>query len=107
MLPTTGQCADCPRFVPVLEQIRFAVAAVRDRLNGHHEHGCSVVGAGNHQAGLVGEDDGLHSVPDMEFVQYATDVGLDRLGADDEPGGHFHVGEAFGDEAENLGLPWG
>jgi hypothetical protein len=32
-------------------------------------------------------------------------VGLDRFVGDDKPGGDLGVGEAFGDEFQNLGLP--
>ena len=51
---------------------------------------------------LVGVDDGLGAVAELELLQDAGDVGLDGAIADDEPGGNLGVGESAGEELEHL-----
>src|SRR4051794_4631499 len=64
-------------------------------------------GAGFYEAGLVGVDDGLGSVAEVELGEEVGDVGLDGRFADDELGGDLGVGVAAGDEFEHLELARG
>ena len=57
-----------------------------------------------HEAGSVGEDDGLDTIPQAEFCQDAGDMRLDRSLADEQPGADLRVGQAAGDETEYLKL---
>ncbi len=57
-----------------------------------------VASAGDDEAGLVGEHDGLGAVAQAELVQHPAHVRLDRLLADDEPGRDLRIGQALGDE---------
>ena len=63
-----------------------------------------MVAAGADDAGLVGEDDRLDAVAEVELVEHAGDVGLDRERRDDELFGDLGVGEAARDEHEDLAL---
>jgi hypothetical protein len=60
--------------------------------------------AGAHDASLVGEHDRLDPVSHAELGEYSGHVGLDGGLADDEMIGDFTVGQAAGDEAEDLEL---
>jgi hypothetical protein len=71
----------------------------------HRRTGSAV--AGGYQAGLVGEDDGLGAVAQGELGEYPADVGLHGLLGDDEGVGDLGVGQAPGDEFEDLGLARG
>jgi hypothetical protein len=51
---------------------------------------------GAHQAGLVGQDDGLDPVAQLEFGQEPGHVGLDGRLAEDELGGDLGVAQAAG-----------
>src|SRR4051794_31076037 len=64
-------------------------------------------GARFDESGLVGVDDGLCSVAEVEFGVDACDVGLDGRVADDELRGDLGVGVAAGDELEYLELARG
>src|SRR5215469_5222570 len=59
------------------------------------------------QPGLVGEDDGLDPVADSELAQQARDVALDGGLADEESTGEFGVGQAAGEQPQDLGFPAG
>ena len=62
---------------------------------------------GHDQARLVRGDHRLGPVAQAELGQHPADVGLDRLLADDEPGGDLRVGQALGDQPQHLGLARG
>ncbi len=51
------------------------------------------------ETGFVGEDDGLHAVAQVEFLEDASDVGFHGSVADDELGGDLGVREAARDPA--------
>jgi hypothetical protein len=53
---------------------------------------------------LVGEDDGLDAVAEVELRQDAADVALDGRLGHDEPLGDLAVRETAGDENEDLAL---
>ena len=59
------------------------------------------------ETGLVGEDDRLHAVAQVELLEDASDVGLHGSVADDELGGDLGVGEAARDQGEDLELAAG
>ncbi len=50
------------------------------------------------QAGLVGQDDGLHAVAQAQLAQQAVNVGLDCCLGQVKARGDLGVGQAFGDE---------
>ena len=56
---------------------------------------------------FVGEDDGLHAIAQAELHQHAGHVGLDGGVADDQLGGDLLVGEAAGEQLEDLELAGG
>ncbi len=60
--------------------------------------------AGLNEARLVGEDDGLGAVVEVELGEDARDVGLDGGVAYDELAGDVGVGHAAGDEPEHFEL---
>ena len=51
---------------------------------------------------MVGEDDELGAVVEVEFLHGAADVGAGGGGAHEEGLADFVVGEAFGDEGEDF-----
>jgi hypothetical protein len=63
--------------------------------------------AGAHEAGFVGEDDGLDAVAEVELLQDAGDVGLGRVRTYDELVGDLGVREAASDEPQHLGFAGG
>ena len=63
--------------------------------------------AGAHEAGLVGEHDGLDAVAQAELREQARDVGLDRRVADDELRRDLGVRQPARDELEDLELARG
>ncbi len=63
--------------------------------------------AGAIHTGFVGEDHGLHPVAEFELHQDAFDVGSDGRFLDDECRGDLAVGQASGDEFEDLPFAWG
>ena len=82
--------------------IRFArVGATRRAPNPRPARRC------DDQPSLVGEDDRLAAVAQLELGEDAADVGLHRLLRDDEALRDLGVGQALGDEPQHLGLPRG
>jgi hypothetical protein len=57
-----------------------------------------------YEARLVGEDNGLYAVPQIELLEQARDVRRRRVLADDELGRDLGVREAARDEAQHLSL---
>jgi hypothetical protein len=57
------------------------------------------------QAGLVGEDDRLHSVPQVQLGEDVAHVGLDGAFLYDKPSGDLGVRQAFGNQPEYVELP--
>ena len=66
-----------------------------------------VVRSRQDQPGLVDEDDGLDPVADTELAQQARDVAFDGGLADEEPAGELGVGQAAGEQPQDLGFPAG
>jgi len=60
--------------------------------------------AGSDDAGLVGEDDGLNAVAQAEFREHPPDMRLDGGVGHDELLGDLRVGEAAGDEFQDVEL---
>jgi hypothetical protein len=60
--------------------------------------------AGSDDAGLVGEDDGLNAVAQAEFREHPPDMRLDGGVGHDELVGDLRVGEAAGDEFQDVEL---
>jgi hypothetical protein len=56
---------------------------------------------------LVGEDDDLHPIAEVEFAQDRPDVGLDRRLADEDRRRDLGVGQPAGDTGEDLALTLG
>ena len=56
------------------------------------------------QAALVGEDDRLDPVAQVQLGQHVGDVGLDRRLPDEELPGDLGVSQAAGDKRQHLGL---
>src|SRR6266567_8319567 len=63
--------------------------------------------AGDDQAALVGDDDQLGPVPGVKLGQDPRHVRLASQRADEQPGGDLGVGQAAGDQREDLQLPRG
>ena len=63
--------------------------------------------AGGDEAGFVGDDDELGSVSGVEFHHGPVDVGLGGGWADDQAFSDVVVGQAGGDEGEDLSLAGG
>ena len=61
----------------------------------------------DHQPGLVGSGHRLRAVAQAELGEDPADVGLDRLLADRQAGRDLGVRQAFGGQAEDLGLARG
>src|SRR5262245_2717760 len=59
------------------------------------------------EAGLVGEHDGLDPVAEAELLEDVGDVGLDGCLADEELLPDLVVGQAAGDEPQNIPLARG
>ncbi len=57
---------------------------------------------GFHEAGFVGDHDGLGAVAQVELLEEVGDVRLDGVLADDERCGDLAVGEAAGDEPGRI-----
>src|SRR5947208_944790 len=57
------------------------------------------------EARLVGEDHRLGAVPSARFHVHALDVGPNRLDREPEELGDLAVGQAPGDQGEDLRLP--
>src|SRR5918992_2431669 len=66
-----------------------------------------LLAAGLDQSGLVGEQDRLHAVAELELRQECRDVRLDGRFADDVLGGDLGVRQAAGDEQERFALACG
>jgi hypothetical protein len=62
--------------------------------------------AGLDDAAFVGEDHGLDAVAQSEFHEDAADVAFDGRVGDDQALGDLVVGEAAGDEDQDLPLAW-
>jgi len=62
---------------------------------------------GAHQAGLVGQDDGLDPVTQLELGQEPCDMGLDGRVAEGEPGGDLGVAQAPGQQPQHVELAGG
>src|SRR4051794_36414505 len=60
---------------------------------------------GVEESGLVGENDGLGTVAQVEFLEQAGDVGLHGGAADEGLVPDLGVGEAAGDQAEHVPPP--
>ena len=58
-------------------------------------------------AGFAGDDDGLGAIAKVEFVEYAADVGLDRLLRDNEARRDLSVREALCNQEQDLRLALG
>ena len=56
------------------------------------------------QAGLVSQDDGLHAVAQAQLAQQAVDVRLDGCLGQVQARGDLSIGQAFGDEQQDLTL---
>jgi hypothetical protein len=52
----------------------------------------------HHEPGLVGDHDGLRTIPQAELGEHAGDVGLDRVLAEHELAGDLGVGAATAEE---------
>lgn len=61
---------------------------------------------GARDSGFVGQDDGLDSVAQAEFHEYARDMRLDCRFAEDQPICDFGIRQAVGHELEDLDLAW-
>jgi hypothetical protein len=57
------------------------------------------------EPGLVGQDYGLHSVPQVQLGQDMPHVGLDGAFLDDKPFGDLGIRQALGDQPEHVELP--
>jgi hypothetical protein len=62
---------------------------------------------GLYEAALVGRDDGLYAVAQVEFGEDVTDVRFDCCFAEDEPGGYFGVGQSLADQGEDFAFACG
>ena len=60
-----------------------------------------------HDAGLVGQDHGLHPVAQPELGEQVPDVRLHGRLADDQVGGYLRVGQAAGEPQQDVALPDG
>jgi hypothetical protein len=56
------------------------------------------------EPGLVGEDDGLHAVAQLELAEQAPDVGLDRVLAEHELGGDLGVRQPWATSRRTVDL---
>jgi hypothetical protein len=61
----------------------------------------------HHKSALVGKDDRLHAVAEIEFHQDTSDVSFDRALFHDEFRGDLRVRQTPGDEAQDFPLPSG
>jgi hypothetical protein len=59
------------------------------------------------QSAFIGGDNGLSAVAWSQLGQHAADLSLDGFLGDRESDGDFHIGQAFGDQAQDLGFAWG
>src|SRR5207248_8697783 len=79
------------------------------RAESGREFGCARVTlrsgrAGSDDPGFVGEDDGLYAVAQAELGEHSPDVRLDGGVGHDELLGDLRVGEAAGDEFQDVEL---
>jgi hypothetical protein len=65
------------------------------------------LGSGSCQAGFVGKDDGLKTVAQVELGQYPADVDLHGARGQVQAGGDLGIGQADGDESEDVLLTAG
>src|SRR6266702_5276007 len=63
--------------------------------------------AGDDQAALISDDDQLGPVPGVQLGEDPGHVRLAGQRADEQPGGDLGVGQAAGDQREDLQLPCG
>ena len=59
------------------------------------------------QVTLIGQDDGLRPVADIQLLQDPRDVGLDRRVAEEQLAADFGVGQTLRDEPEHVSLARG
>lgn len=59
------------------------------------------------QPGLIGENDSLRSITQIELHENATDVGLHGLLCEEHVLRDLSVGQPVCDESEDLGLTYG
>ena len=81
-------------------------------VHAEHHHAVTVASAGPSgpaldQPVLVGVDHGLHPVPEAELAEQVGHVALGCGLGDHERGGDLGVGEAAGDQLQDLALPLG
>src|SRR4030095_12805860 len=60
--------------------------------------------AGTHQPGLVGQDDGLNAVAEVQLAEDARDVALDRRLAEEQALGELGVGKPLCEQLQDFEL---